>query len=30
MIYKTAAVDELPKILADKRERAKGKYLISC
>lgn len=30
MIYKTASVDELPKILADKRERAMGKYLISC
>ena len=29
MIYKTAPVDELPAILADKRERAQGKYIIT-
>ena len=30
MIYKTARIEELPRILADKAERAKGKYIISC
>ena len=30
MIYKTASVDELPAILADKVERARGKYVIVC
>lgn len=29
MIYKTASVDELPQILADKKERALGKYVIT-
>lgn len=30
MIYKTAPIEELPGILADKKERAQGKYLILC
>lgn len=30
MIYKTADIDTLPVILADKTERARGKYIITC
>jgi threonine dehydrogenase-like Zn-dependent dehydrogenase len=30
MIYKTVGVESLPTVLADKRERAQGKYVISC
>ncbi len=29
MIYKKISVDELPSVLADKKERAKGKYIVS-
>ena len=29
MIYKMISVDELPSVLADKKERAKGKYIVS-
>ena len=29
MIYKTAPVDKLPEILADKKERVQGKYIIT-
>lgn len=29
MIYKMISVEELPSVLADKRERAKGKYIVS-
>lgn len=30
MIYKTVGVEELPSVLADKAERARGKYIVSC
>ena len=30
MIYKTVGVEALPAVLADKSERARGKYVISC
>ena len=29
MVYKFIPVDELPKILADKKERALGKYIVT-
>ncbi len=29
MIYKLIPIDELPSVLADKKERAKGKYIVS-
>jgi len=30
MIYKTISIDELPGVLADKKERSLGKYIVSC
>ena len=29
MIYKEISLEELPKVLADKNERAKGKYIVN-
>ena len=30
MIYKTVGIEALPSVLADKAERARGKYIVSC